>query len=161
MCVCVSVSVCVCKCVCVCVCVCMYIYVQMFSCTHKCIYECIPLDIYFTCVRIYVHTHAYVYICIQHQALCHDIDHPGVTNEHLINSGSTLALLYNDRAGTQITSQIQWSLEWIHRGTDVQECAHVQCSKATTHSPCLISSACPNTTSCPTSRYVCVLYLYM
>jgi hypothetical protein len=31
-------------------------------------------------------------------ALCHDIDHPGVSNEHLIASGSALALLYNDRA---------------------------------------------------------------
>ena len=31
-------------------------------------------------------------------ALCHDIDHPGVSNEHLIASGSGLALLYNDRA---------------------------------------------------------------
>jgi hypothetical protein len=32
------------------------------------------------------------------QALCHDIDHPGVSNEHLIKTGSGLALLYNDRA---------------------------------------------------------------
>lgn len=31
-------------------------------------------------------------------ALCHDIDHPGVSNDHLINAGSALALMYNDRS---------------------------------------------------------------
>uniref|UniRef100_A0A7S0DUT1 Phosphodiesterase n=1 Tax=Hanusia phi TaxID=3032 RepID=A0A7S0DUT1_9CRYP len=29
-------------------------------------------------------------------ALCHDIDHPGVTNDLLVKTGSDLALLYND-----------------------------------------------------------------
>lgn len=31
-------------------------------------------------------------------ALCHDIDHPGVTNQYLISRKSSLALLYNDRS---------------------------------------------------------------
>ena len=38
-----------------------------------------------------------VFICLI-ASLCHDIEHPGFTNGHIINSSSKLAMLYNDKS---------------------------------------------------------------
>lgn len=67
-------------------------------------------------------------------ALCHDIDHPGVTNAFLIASDNDLALLYNDmsvlehhHAATTFTvrtdthcAEIESGIEFMLKGSSSQ-----------------------------------------